>query len=201
MGYHSRTPDEFQKYLQGLKKPEKKKNWIQIMILVDLIIIMVVLYFVSKHINPSFDKIPQKSNKIEYKNWEMHFIRSRESIENSTTYFLFVSNKGKEESIFPEMDVNFLYKLESENESCIETAIQLNSKPMKSNTSEVFTFHINRDLLKQKSETCQKIISKKGKSIFERFKTQKPLKYSAKLELSDPTLKTSLQIDGEHWEP
>ena len=41
--YYSRSPEEFREYAESFNKGRRKKNWIQILILVDIVILVFIV--------------------------------------------------------------------------------------------------------------------------------------------------------------
>ncbi|MCB1142865.1 MAG: hypothetical protein H7A24_15180 [Leptospiraceae bacterium] len=125
--YHSRSPEEFRKYVQDLHRPKKKKSWRNALLFIDLLLLMFVLYLASKAMNPTSEINQKISNKIRLNSLEMYYTASKTSTENEMVYFLFLKNTSSEAIDFGK-NLKASYQIISEkNKICFEKELTTGS--------------------------------------------------------------------------
>ncbi len=159
-GFHSRSPEELRVYLEGLNKKSKKRNWIQIFIFIDIVVILFAFYLVSKNVSPDFGSEFKPSNKIIINNSEIYFSKSNDSNEIEYSYFLFYKNLSIKEKTFPNPTGKlFLNLYNKDNEVCISKEVTLNSKKILGNTKEFFSFGLEEKEIPEKND-CKEFFKK-----------------------------------------
>lgn len=155
-GYHSRTPEELREYLESLNKKSKKRNWIQIFIFIDILIILFAFYHVTKNFSPDFQSIFKPSNKIYINNSEIYFSKSNDSTETDYSYFMFYKNISIEEKKFPSENQKFFFSIyNKDNEVCISKELNFNTKKILAKGKEFFSFELNQKEIPEKADCIE----------------------------------------------
>ena len=182
-GYHSRSPEEFRKYLESLNPKTRKKNWIQIMILLDIIILLFVFYMISKKITPDMEINFKPSNKIEYDGLESYIVRSNDSEKDSISYFMVVNNKKDSEIIFPLKDSKIIFYIQNNlSEECYQKEINLPEKKIIPKQKEFYTIQINYKEIKD-TESCKPYYEKIENRSLKHLLAKKDIKFIPELNL------------------
>jgi hypothetical protein len=182
-GYHSRSPEEFRKYLESLNPKTRKKNWIQIMILLDIIILLFVFYMISKKITPDMEISFKPSNKIEYAGLEAYILRSNDSEKDSFSYFMFVKNETDSEILFPSKDSKIIFYIQNNlSEECFQKDIIFPEKKIKPKQKEFFTIQVDHKDVKQ-TENCKPFYEKVENRSLKHLLAKKDLKFIPELNL------------------
>lgn len=182
-GYHSRSPEELKKYLESLNQKSKKRNWIQIFIFIDILIILFAFYHVAKNFSPDFEKPFQPSNKIISGSNEMYFLKSNESTETVFSYFVFVKNLSEEEKKFPTQKEKIFFSITNQSsENCLSKEIDFKTKKISAKQKEFFSFEINESEIKE-IEECKNFFKKQEYRGFGNFFNKKKSNYFTELNL------------------
>ncbi|MCE9499350.1 MAG: hypothetical protein K8R21_02430 [Leptospira sp.] len=200
-GYHSRSPEELREYLSGLKKKDKKRNWIQILILVDILILMFVLYFVFKNMNPGSGTTLKTSNHINLNELELYYTRSRESEPDSISYFLFFKNNDNRDTKISGNDIRGIFRLETDkNLKCFEKELNLPVKMVRKNSSDFFHFSFLTSEMKSMPESCREGLAKNpGRGSIYNFFPGPKSSVSSVLTIMNKNMKSEMKIENEKW--
>jgi hypothetical protein len=159
-GYHSRSPEEFRKYLSDLNSPSKTKNWRNVLLLVDLFLLLLVFYMVSKKLNPSLEITSKTSNKITIENLQLYAAKSSAHPPDTIGYFLFVANPtGKPVSFGKDRKLTIEVKTEN-NAKCLQKEVQLSEKNISPGISENYSFFFEKIPENELSEECKSVYKK-----------------------------------------
>jgi hypothetical protein len=114
-GFHSRSPNEFKDYLDGLKKDQKKVFWKQLIIFVDIILIMLIFYVVYQFINPGSINLGQKSVVENYQGMRMSLSASQIDQSDGALLYLVVDNKSALVHSIPSPDWKVFFQWNTES--------------------------------------------------------------------------------------
>ena len=197
-GYHSRTPEEFKKYMREKNPESKKRLWIQIFILADILILFLVFFLVTSRLTDPGASV--KTSKKTTRDRLVFYMTGREGTEPDTTgYFLFVENKGRERIMFPPQKTTALFKLTSNNEIfCGSQEITLNPRPVEAADTAVFPFRIDKKIINGLPDECGNIyykINRGLEGIMTAFRKKSDIKSS--LVLTAPEI--TLEIEKDKW--
>jgi hypothetical protein len=118
-GYHSRSPEEFKEYLQNLQNTKRKKNWKQILIFIDIILLMLIFYFVYQNINPGIMNSSGSSGKVTWNQASLSLTASQYNSSANILTYLLVENSTNSSFEFPEPGLHYAYYWKSEKrETC-----------------------------------------------------------------------------------
>lgn len=93
-GYHSRSPEELRNYLDSWKNKGRKKNWRNILVFLDILLLMFVFYLVSKKFGTAGEYRKSSEKKI-FESMEWQLTRSNTVISEQIGYFLFAKNLSR----------------------------------------------------------------------------------------------------------
>ncbi|MDX1957444.1 MAG: hypothetical protein SFU98_02670 [Leptospiraceae bacterium] len=153
-GYHSRSPDEFKKYLQELSGGDKKKNWKQFILFLDVLLLLFVFYLASKALNPGSDIKFQPSERVMIEDVEYYFVRSESMLKDELTYFLFTTTK--KEKKLPDRKASLSFVTES-GLVCYGIEFTLAEKKIQPNLREYYPINFNRMKKDSLVEECSGI--------------------------------------------
>lgn len=192
-GYHSRSPEELKEYLESLNKKTKKRNWVQVLILADIIILLFVFYMISKKITPDMEIIFKPSNKIQVKDFESYFIKSNESEKKSVSYFLFITKLVNTPIQFPIQDMKIQFSLNtSQQEICLQKELVFPSKLI--SHKESFRFSIEASEVVP-TETCKKFFEKVEFRSWKNLLAEKTLKFYPEIDIVYEKKITKMRVE------
>ncbi|MCC5815838.1 MAG: hypothetical protein JJT78_13880 [Leptospira sp.] len=129
-GYHSRSPEEFQEYLESIKRKPRSAFWKQFIIFVDIIIIMVIFYLVYQFINPGSMNLSQKSIVEDFQGLRLSLSASQISANDGAVLYLVLDNKTKQLKTIPGENWKFQYTWMTENhDNCGGGEFTFSQKP------------------------------------------------------------------------
>jgi len=159
-GYHSRSPEEFRKYLADLNSSPKTKSWRNVLIFIDVLLLLLVLYMASKKLNPSVGMSLKSSPKLNIGGLQIYITKSNNPPPDSIAYFLFVANKSSKEQNFGR---DILLKLSTRTETgkeCLYKEFQLVDKKINPGISESFSFFFEKIPESELDEECKNVYKK-----------------------------------------
>ncbi|WCL48094.1 hypothetical protein [Leptospira sp. GIMC2001] len=109
-GYHSRSPEEFREHLKSLEKTSRKKNWKQIIILIDIFLLLLVFYFIYLNLNPGSLNLGSKAKVENFHGLNLTLSSSQISNSSVVLLYLLVDNQTDNPISIPEDDWNFIYE-------------------------------------------------------------------------------------------
>jgi hypothetical protein len=157
--YHSRSPDEFKKYIEGLSATPKKRNWRNIIYFVDILLLMFVFYMVSKLLNPAMDIQLRASTRLNLNGLEFYFAKSNTIEKDLSNYFFFIKNTEDKEREFK--GAKGLYVLINElGEECFQREISFHTKLVPPTQLQSIPFSIPKISKDRFSKNCKSIYRK-----------------------------------------
>lgn len=159
-GYHSRSPEEFKKYLSELNTPSKAKSWRNILIIIDILLLLLVLYMASKKLNPAVGVSFKTSPKVSIGELQLYITKSNTPPPDSVSYFLFVANKSTHPEDFGK---DILLKVSTRTETgkeCLYKEFQLVDKRINPGISESFSFFFEKIPENALEEECKSVYKK-----------------------------------------
>ena len=197
-GYHSRTPEEFQKYIREKNPETKKRLWIQIFILADILILFLVFFLVSSRLTEPGASV-KTSNKISSGNLVFYMTGREGGAPETTGYFLFIENRGNERIIFPPKKSTALFKLTSNGQLfCGSQEITLNPRPVEPADTAVIPFRVDKNIIVGLPDECNNIYFKIHRGldgIMTAFRKKSEI--SSSLVLPSPGI--TLEIEKDKW--
>ncbi len=159
-GYHSRSPEEFRKYLKELNAPNKTRNWRNILLIIDLFLLLLVFYMVSKKLNPSLEVPNKTSSKIVLSDLQIYIAKSITPLPSSVSYFLFAANQSNQPIQFGRnTKLNLVVRSESHQE-CLKKDFVLSEKNIQPGMSENYAFFFEKIPENELSEDCKSVYKK-----------------------------------------
>lgn len=197
--YYSRSPQELQEYIEK-NRGKRKKNWVQIMILIDIVILVFIFFMVFRVYN-SGSKKNNSSNKIRIESLILYYTKSRDSNQDFITYFLFVENTDKKEYIFPQTDLDINFYLKARDGTiCYHKQIALNPKTIIPNSTEFYTFNIQTSNIPPLPEVCKKVlVREKGIQAYREMITNPNSNVDAIINFKKKKELFTLKIQNERW--
>lgn len=113
-GYHSKSPEEFKEFIRNLNQSSKKKNWKQLIIFLDIILLMLIFYFVYQNVNPGVMNIASTSNSVQWKKLKLSLSASLIHSPSQAMLYLLVQNATNESIEFPGKGLQFSYTWKTE---------------------------------------------------------------------------------------
>lgn len=197
--YYSRTPEEFRKYLDSLKKSDKKRNWRNLIYFIDLALLMFVFFMISKLLNPALDINMKSSTKEKLLNTEIYFAKTNQSEKDVATYFLFFKNSGSSSFNFLETPAEFWISNEL-GELCYRKSLNLPPKNISPNSIESIIFTIPKISKENLNENCKSLYKKPPfpKTIDTIFDFSKKYRFDSYLKLYGEIQRELILID-DYW--
>lgn len=160
-GYHSRSPEEFKKYMAELNSAPKTKTWRNILIFIDILLLLLVLYMASKKMNPSSGISVKSSSKISISpGFQIYLVKSSVPPPGTVAYFLFLANSTREEVHYGRDKVLKLVVKSETGKECLYKEFQLDDKKVNPGMSESFSFFFEKIPEKDLDEECQSVYRK-----------------------------------------
>ncbi len=197
--YYSRNPEEFQKYLTNLKADNKKKNWRNLIYFIDLALLMLVFFMISKLINPALDVNLKSSTKEQVNGLEIYFTKSNQTEKDIVTYFLFLKNLTSNSTNFPEVTAEFTIQNELGN-LCYKKELTFSQKMISPNVIDFISFVIPKISRENLSPECKSLYKKPPfpKTIDTIFDFSKKYRFDSYLKLQGEINKELIMTD-DYW--
>ncbi|AOP33525.1 hypothetical protein A0128_06500 [Leptospira tipperaryensis] len=123
-GYHSRSPEEFRKFLEESRKRASsgKFSRVKIVFVLNLVLIVLVIGMVVRTMTPGAFAVQSSSSKLKIGSALVYVKSSREGKEGVPTFFLFMKNESDSKELrFPEENLKFRISLSNqEGLNCLE---------------------------------------------------------------------------------
>ncbi|PJZ53535.1 hypothetical protein [Leptospira adleri] len=123
-GYHSRSPEEFRKFLEESRKRSSSGRFsrVKLIFVLNLVLVVLVVGMVVKTMTPGAFSVQSSSSKLRIGSALVYVKSSREGKEGVPTFFLFMKNEGHSKELrFPEEDRKFRILLSNqEGLNCLE---------------------------------------------------------------------------------
>ncbi|TGK31067.1 hypothetical protein EHQ12_03215 [Leptospira gomenensis] len=122
-GYHSRSPEEFRKFLDESRKKSSggKFSRIRLIFILNLVLVVLVIGMVARAMNPSSFGVQATSPKIKLDSIVFYVKSAREGKSGFPAFFLFMKNENESKELrFPNGEWKFKLALNSpEGIECI----------------------------------------------------------------------------------
>ncbi len=165
-GYHSRSPEEFKEYLKSLNNGSKKRNWRQMIIIIDVFLLIFVFYMVFRALNPGLSDNSQSAKQL-INGIPSYFSLSREKDLDYQGYFWFFENKTKEPITLPIKQWRVTFRiLSKEGKLCFEEPLVLAPKTIPPESREFIYHSVSISKLNRLPEDCRAEIFDINKSFF-----------------------------------
>jgi hypothetical protein len=159
-GYHSRSPEEFRRYLKELNAPNKTRNWRNILLIIDLFLLLLVFYMVSKKLNPSLEVPSKTSSKIVLSELQIYIAKSNTPLPSSVSYFLFAANQSNQPIVFGNNTKLALIVRSESAQECLKKEFQLTEKNIHPGMSENYAFFFEKIPENELLEDCKSVYKK-----------------------------------------
>ncbi|MCX7999657.1 MAG: hypothetical protein N3A69_12020, partial [Leptospiraceae bacterium] len=197
--YYSRTPEEFRKYLDSLRKSDSKRNWRNLIYFIDLALLMFVFFMISKLLNPALDVNLKSSTKEKISSSEIYFAKTNLHEKDIATYYLFIKNLGTSHFYFPETSAEFWIANEL-GEICYKKNLNFPSKDIPPNTIDSIAFKVPKISKDNLKENCKSLYKKPPfpKTIDTIFDFSKKYRFDSYLRL-EGQLQRELILSDDYW--
>lgn len=108
-GFHSRSPEEFREYLDSLQKNQKKTFWKQLIIFVDIVLLLLIFFFVYQYIQPGSFSQSQKITVDNFQGLKLGLSASQIGSYNGAFLFLVLDNQSGIDQNLPSPDWTLTY--------------------------------------------------------------------------------------------
>ncbi|MBM9576043.1 hypothetical protein JWG45_02655 [Leptospira sp. 201903070] len=123
-GYHSRSPEEFKKFLEESRKRSSsgKFSRVKLIFVLNLVLIVLVIGMVVRTMTPGAFAVQSSSSKLRIGSALVYAKSSREGKEGVPTFFLFMKNESDSKELrFPDAKTKFRILLSTgEGLKCLE---------------------------------------------------------------------------------
>ncbi|RHX85662.1 hypothetical protein [Leptospira stimsonii] len=123
-GYHSRSPEEFRKFLEESRKRSSsgKFSRVKVIFILNLVLVVLVVGMVVRTMTPGAFSVQSSSSKLRIGSALVYLKSSREGKEGVPTFFLFMKNEGESKELrFPSEGMKFRILLSNqEGLNCLE---------------------------------------------------------------------------------
>ncbi|TGL97402.1 hypothetical protein EHQ76_14805 [Leptospira barantonii] len=180
-GYHSRSPEEFKKFLAESRKQSGggKFSRVRLVFILNLVLVVLVIGMVAKTMNPGAFTVQSSSPKVRMDSVTLYVKSSREGKEGFPTLFLFIKNEESAQEIrFPNSDWNFRISLNTkEGLNCLDSAWEVPERTLHPGKIEFARFKLNDEAADALPPDC-KVKSPDGfvDRMFRRTASQSGLK-------------------------
>jgi hypothetical protein len=175
-GYHSKSPEEFKEYIRNLNKSNKKKNWKQLIIFLDIILLMLIFYFVYQNVNPGIMNIASTSNSVQWKSLKLSLSASQIHSPSQAMLYLLVQNSTNDSIIFPDKNIQFSYSWKTEKSEICNSSnydYKMESRTIFPNTSTAIEIPIPAPQPHPSIQECNKeYLTKKSRFGFGSLKSK-----------------------------
>jgi hypothetical protein len=198
--YHSRSPEEFRRYLDNLSQSSKTRSWKNLIYFIDLALLIFIFYMVSKIINPAIDIQLKSSTKANIDKLEIYFAKSNIIDKDLSNYFLFIKNNENKIFEFKETKAIF-YLLNEMGEECLKKEINFFKKNIPPNSLESISFSIPKVKKENLPKNCKGIYKKPPfpKTIDTIFDFDQKYRIDSYLKLKVNESKVELILTDENW--
>lgn len=193
-GYHSRSPEEFKKYLKSLDLGSRKRNWRQIILLVDVVLLVLVFYMVFRALNPGLADNTQSQKQL-VEGIPSYLFLSREKDLDFQGYFWFFENKTSVPLTIPRKEWKVRFRiLSKEGKLCYDEPLQFPTKTIQPEGRDFLYHNISIAKLNKLPADCRKEIFDINKSFFRSRYLALELGFFAEILLETETERYQFQI-------
>ncbi|EMO45103.1 hypothetical protein [Leptospira santarosai] len=164
-GYHSRSPEEFKKFLEESRKQSGggKFSRVRLIFILNLVLVVLVIGMVARTMNPTAFTVQSSSSKLQIESVTLYVKSSREGKEGFPTFFLFMKNEnGSKEFRFPNSSFNFKISVSNkEGLNCLAKKWDVSERNLVPDKIEFARFRLSDDEISSLPPDC-KIQSESG---------------------------------------
>ncbi|EQA63907.1 hypothetical protein [Leptospira alexanderi] len=183
-GYHSRSPEEFRKFLEESRKQSSggKFSRVRLIFILNLVLVVLVIGMVARTMNPGAFTVQSSSPKLKIGSVTLYVKSSREGKEGFPTFFLFMKNEdNSKETRFPDTGWNFKILLSNKDGiNCVDTIWNVPQKTLYPGKIEFARFRLNDDAIDLLPPDCK---TKSSENFLERIFRRVHSPSGLKLEL------------------
>ncbi|PJZ31785.1 hypothetical protein [Leptospira kmetyi] len=184
-GYHSRSPEEFKKFLAESRKQSGggKFSRIRLVFILNLVLVVLVIGMVARTMNPSAFTVQSSSSKVRMKDTTLYVKSSRDGKDGFPTFFLFMKNEIYAEIRFPDPTWKFTILLSGKDGlNCLDTSWDVPERTLWPGKIEFARFRASDDTIASLPPDC-KAKSSDGfiERIFRRTSSQSGLKLEVRV--------------------
>ncbi|MDL5245091.1 hypothetical protein QRD38_04630 [Leptospira weilii] len=183
-GYHSRSPEEFRKFLEESRKQSSggKFSRVRLIFILNLVLVVLVIGMVARTMNPGAFTVQSSSPKFKIGSITLYVKSSREGKEGFPTFFLFMKNEdNSKETRFPDTSWNFKILLSNKDGiNCVDTIWNVPQKTLYPGKIEFARFRLDDDAIDLLPPDCK---VKASESFLERVFRRVHSPSGLKLEL------------------
>ncbi|MBM9500211.1 hypothetical protein JWG44_08110 [Leptospira sp. 201903071] len=183
-GYHSRSPEEFRKFLEESRKRSSsgKFSRVKLIFVLNLVLIVLVIGMVVRTMTPGAFAVQSSSSKLKIGPALVYAKSSREGKEGVPTFFLFMKNEGDSKELrFPEKNRKFrIFLSNKEGLKCLEADWEVMERNLDPGKIEFARFQFDEKEFVSLPPDCK--IQPEG-SFLERIFRRTSVKNGLKLEI------------------
>ncbi|XDD51394.1 hypothetical protein AB3N59_06495 [Leptospira sp. WS92.C1] len=198
-GYHSRSPEEFRKFLEESrgKSGSSKFSRIRLIFILNLVLVVLVIGMVAKTMSPAAFTVQSSSSKIKIESLTLYVKASGDGKDGFPTFFLFIKNEETSKIVrFPSADWKFkIFLSTQESLSCVESDWVVPERDLKPEKIEFARLRLSDETIESLPPDC-KIKAPQGpiERILSRFQSKTGLKLEVKI--SNKQTEQTLKIDS-----
>ncbi|EMJ94195.1 hypothetical protein [Leptospira alstonii] len=183
-GYHSRSPEEFRKFLEESRKQSGGGRFsrVRLVFILNLVLVVLVIGMVARTLNPGAFTIQSSSPKSKMESTTLYVKSSREGKDGFPTFFLFMKNENDSAEIrFPDPTWNFRILLSGkEGLNCLDTVWEVPERTLHPGKIEFDRFRLKDEAIDSLPPDCK---VKSSESFLERMFRRSGSKSGLKLEV------------------
>ncbi|MFA4794666.1 hypothetical protein [Leptospira kirschneri] len=185
-GYHSRSPEEFKKFLEENRKRSSsggKFSRIRLIFVLNLVLVILVIGMVARTTLPGAFTVQSSSSKVSLGSITFYVQSSREGKDGFPTFFLFMKNEyNSGETRFPDPTWKFRILLSNkEGLNCLNTFWKISERSIYPDKIEFERFRLNDDVIDSLPPDCK---IKTSDSFLEKIFRRTSGKSGLKLEVT-----------------
>ncbi|EMI70264.1 hypothetical protein [Leptospira noguchii] len=159
-GYHSRSPEEFKKFLEENRKRSSssgKFSRIRLIFILNLVLVVLVIGMVARTTLPGTFTVQSSSSKVNLGAFTFYVKSSREGKDGFPTFFLFMKNEYTSgETRFPDSTWKFRILLSTkEGLNCLDTSWKVSERSIYPGKIEFERFRLNDDAINSLPSDCK----------------------------------------------
>ncbi|EMY79769.1 hypothetical protein LEP1GSC060_0896 [Leptospira weilii serovar Ranarum str. ICFT] len=183
-GYHSRSPEEFRKFLEESRKHSGGGRFsrVRLVFILNLVLVVLVIGMVARTLNPGAFTIQSSSSKLKMESTTLYVKSSREGKDGFPTFFLFMKNENSSAEIrFPDPTWNFRILLSGKDGlNCLDKTWEIPERTLHPGKIEFERFRLKDEAIDSLPPDCK---VKSSESFLERMFRKSGSKSGLKLEV------------------
>ncbi|TGK24372.1 hypothetical protein EHQ05_15735 [Leptospira yasudae] len=183
-GYHSRSPEEFRKFLEESRKQSGGGRFsrVRLIFILNLVLVVLVIGMVARTTLPGAFTVQSSSSKVRMEASTLYVKSSRDGKDGFPTFFLFIKNETETAIRFPDPTWKFqIFLSGKEGLNCLDTNWDVPERTIQPGKIEFARFRVNDDTIDSLPPDC-KIKSSEG--LLERIFRRAGGKSGLKLEVT-----------------